>query len=327
MQVRTRSNTTPSVSVVVPTFNRPEALAACVQAIVRQDYPRDRLEVIVVDDGSLMPVTVSGRESQHDVPIRVLRQSNAGPASARNLGAQHARGDMLAFTDDDCMPAPQWLRELAHAFHGVPGKLIGGRTVNALVDNLYSSASQIIVDEAYAYFLSRESDLKFFASNNMAMSAEHFHENGGFDPSFRTAEDRDFCDRWIRRGHLVEYAPEAIVYHQHRLTLAAFWRQHFNYGRGAYRFHRVRAQRSGSRLRPDLRFYASVCRRSLFTPFSWKSVGMAGLLGVWQAANLAGFLSQGVCRDPPSLRLTRDDQWLRTSGSRLTAVNRDERQE
>lgn len=280
------------VSVIVPTFNRPEARAACVQALVRQDYPRDRFEVIIVDDGSLVPVTAPVRELQHDVPIRVLRQSNTGPAAARNLGAQHARGDLLAFTDDDCIPAPQWLRELAQVLDGVPGNLVGGRTVNALADNLYSAASQIIVDEAYAYFLSRNSDLRFFAANNMAMSARLFHENGGFDPSFRTAEDRDFCDRWLRRGYLMDYAPAAIVHHHHRLTLTTFWRQHFNYGRGAYRFHQAKAQRGRSRLRPDLCFYAAVCRRGLFTPLSWKSFGMAGLLGVWQVANLAGFLSQ-----------------------------------
>jgi glycosyltransferase involved in cell wall biosynthesis len=327
MQIRTRSIRAPFVSVVVPTFNRLEALTACVQAIVRQDYPRNRFEVIIVDDGSLMPVTTSGREPQHDVPIRVLRQANAGPASARNLGAQHARGDLLAFTDDDCIPTPHWLRELAQAFHNVPGKLVGGRTVNALVNNLYSTTSQIIVDEAYAYFLSRNSDLRFFASNNMAMSAEHFHENGGFDPSFRTAEDRDFCDRWIRRGYLVEYVPKAIVHHYHQLTLEAFWRQHFNYGRGAYRFHRVRAQHGRSRLRPDLWFYASVCRRGLFTPLSWKSFGMAGLLGVWQAANLAGFLWQGFCQDSPSLRPIRDQGLSHTTGARGAATNREKREE
>jgi len=316
--------TVPFVSIIVPTFNRHEALSVCVQAISLQDYPRDRFEIIVVDDGSLTPVTVSDRALPHDVSARVLRQSNAGPASARNLGAQHARGDVLAFTDDDCVPAPQWLRELTRACKSAPGTLVGGRTVNALADNLYSTASQIIVDEAYAYFLNRDSDLKFFASNNMAMSTEHFLSGGGFDPSFRTAEDRDFCDRWIRRGHRVEYAPGAIVQHHHRLTLAAFWRQHFNYGRGAYRFHRARAQRSRSRLRPDLRFYASVCRRGVLTPLSWMSVGMAGLLGVWQMANLAGFLWQSGRPDPSPLEFTVEEGLSQTTGVTRTPVQREE---
>lgn len=319
--------TAPFVSVVVPTFNRQEALVACVQAIIQQDYPQDRFEVIVVDDGSSRPVTVSGLANRRNVPIVLLRLSNAGPASARNLGAQHAQGDMLAFTDDDCRPSPQWLRELARLIQADPGILVGGRTVNALGTNLYSAASQIIVDEAYAYFLGRGSDLAFFASNNMAMATEQFHANGGFDPAFRTAEDRDFCDRWIRRGALVAYASEAVVHHYHHLTFGTFWRQHFNYGRGAFRFHRARAQRGRSRLRPDLRFYASVCRRGVFAPLSWKSFGMAGLLGVWQVANLAGFVSQGLRRDSSLSGSPRDaQQWWLPSHTGPTVKRHDEQE-
>lgn len=290
---------TPFFSVIVPTFDRPEALTACVQAMRRLEYPRDRFEVIVVDDGSRTPAVAPRHHLEDDVTITVLRQANAGPASARNLGAQHARGDILAFTDDDCRPTPRWLQELAQSFHDVPAELVGGRTVNGLDDNLYSAASQMIVDEAYAYFFRRDSDLRFFASNNMAASVKLFHESGGFDPAFRTSEDRDFCDRWMRRGHPLVYAPGAIVYHHHHLTLAAFCRQHFHYGRGAHRFYQVRAQRGRSRWKPDFQFYASVCRRALFQPLSWRSLHMAALIGLWQASNVAGFLWQGVCRDSP----------------------------
>lgn len=286
--------TTPFFSIIVPTFDRPEALMTCVQGIRQLDYPRDRFEVIIVDDGSLFPVEVPKNDGSNLVSITCLRQLNSGPASARNFGAEHARGDILAFTDDDCIPTPQWLRELAQSFNDRPIGLVGGRTVNGLAENLYSTASQMIVDEAYAYFLSRESDLRFFSSNNMAVSAKLFHESGAFDSSFRTSEDRDFCDRWIRRGHPLVYAPKAIVCHHHHLTMTAFYRQHFNYGRGAHRFHRVRAQRSGSRLKPDFQFYTLVFRRALFTPLSRKSFPMVGLMGLWQAANLAGFLWQAV---------------------------------
>lgn len=288
---------------------------------------QNRFEIIIVDDGSPVPMMASGHHLQDDGRITVLRQLNAGPASARNKGAQHARGDILAFTDDDCTPTPQWLRELARSFTDVPTGLVGGRTINALVNNLYSTASQMIVDEAYRYFLSRNSDLRFFASNNMAVAANLFHESGGFDPSFRTSEDREFCDRWIRRGHPLVYSPEAIVYHHHDLTLMAFFRQHFNYGRGAHLFHRARAHRSRSRLKPDLQFYASVCRRSLFSPLSWKSLRMSGLMGVWQAANLAGFLRQGLCRDPPHSRLTRGQGLSKATGTPYAATNREKRED
>jgi GT2 family glycosyltransferase len=171
----------------------------------------------------------------------------------------------------------------------------------------------MIVNEASLYFISRNSDLRFFASNNMSVSAKLFQEIGGFDPSFRTSEDRDFCDRWIRRGHSLVYSSEAIVYHHHYLTLTTFCRQHFNYGRGAHRLHRARAQRSRSRLTPTLQFYASVFRRSLFTAVSWKLLHTAGLMGVWQAANLSGFLWQGFCQAFPLFRRTHDQGLLHTA--------------
>jgi GT2 family glycosyltransferase len=319
--------TIPFFSIIVPTYDRPEALTACVQAIRQLDYPQDRFEVIIVDDGSPVPVEGYGYHVQDDLTIRVLRQSNAGPASARNMGAQQARGDILAFTDDDCLPTTQWLRELARSADEAPTGLVGGRTVNGLDHNLYSTASQMIVDEAYAYFLSRDSDLRFFASNNMAVSANLFQESGGFDPSFRTSEDRDFCDRWIRRGHPLVYAPKALVYHHHHLTLTAFCRQHFHYGRGAHQFHRVRARRSRSRLKPDLQFYASVCRRAFFNSWSWKALCMAGLMGLWQAANLAGFVWQGFYQTPPPSRDMHDEEFSQPKDARWNIERREERQD
>jgi GT2 family glycosyltransferase len=319
--------TTPFCSIIVPTYDRLEALMACVQAIKQLDYPQDCFEIIIVDDGSPVPVNVSDLHHRNSVKITILHQGNYGPASARNMGAQHAGGEILAFTDDDCTPTPQWLSELVQSFNNAPTGLVGGRTVNGLIDNPYSTASQMIVEEAYAYFLNWDSDLRFFASNNMAVSAKLFHEIGGFDSSFRISEDRDFCDRWIRRGHPLVYSPEAIVYHHHHLTLTAFCRQHFNYGRGAYQFHRTWERRGRSLLKPDPRFYASVFRRALFAPFSRKSFRMAGLMGLWQAANLAGFLWQGFSQSPPSSRNMHDEGSSQPKDARWKIDSREGRQD
>jgi glycosyltransferase involved in cell wall biosynthesis len=281
----------PIFSIVIPTYNRPKQLAACLQACGRLDYPHDRFEIIIVDDGSPDPIEVHKKDGSNLPRITCLRQFNAGPGSARNMGAQHARGDILAFTDDDCAPTKQWLRELAQSFKNAPTGLVGGQTVNGLVDNIFSIVSQMIIDEAYAYFLGRDSGLRFFASNNMAVSSKLFQESGGFDSSFRTSEDRDFCARWIRQGHPLVYTTRAIVHHYHQLTLTAFCRQHFSYGRGAYQFHRTRARCGPSLLKPDPRFYASVFRRALSGK---KPLRTTGLLGLWQIANLAGFLWQAT---------------------------------
>ena len=316
--------TTPFFSIIVPTFDRQEALTACVQAIRQLDYPRDRFEVIIVDDGSPVPVKVSDPHPGNGVMITVLRQINAGPASARNMGAQHAQGDILVFTDDDCTPTRQWLRGLSQSFNNGSIGLVGGRTINGLVDNLYSTASQIIVDEAYAYFLSRDSDLRFFASNNIAVATELFHKIGGFDSSFRISEDRDFCYRWIRQGKPLIYAPEAIVHHHHHLTMTAFCRQHFNYGRGAYQFYRTRARCGPSLLKPDPRFYVSVFRRAIFTR---KPFYMVSLMGLWQLANLAGFLWEGVYSHFLSTNLTHRERFEEAKGASRETRSREKRQD
>ena len=96
----------PFCSVIVPTRDRPDSLAECVAALSRLDYPSDRFEVIVVDDGSAAPLSGLVDEARGKVSITLVRQESAGPGVARNTGARTARGELLVFTDDDCRPDP-----------------------------------------------------------------------------------------------------------------------------------------------------------------------------------------------------------------------------
>ena len=116
----------PSFSVIVPTWNRPVELATCLRALVSLDYPADRYEVVVVDDGSDPPVEPPRDLARPGLRVRVLAQPNRGPSAARNEGARAAEGEMLAFTDDDCAPDPGWLRSLAAAAATAPRSLLGG---------------------------------------------------------------------------------------------------------------------------------------------------------------------------------------------------------
>src|SRR5262245_245410 len=139
----------PRISIVVPTCNRPNELKRCLTALAAQDLPPADFEVLVVDDGSRESAEVVTAQVRSCTTVRLLRQENAGPAIARNLGAQHARGEFLAFTDDDCEPAPNWLRALLERLRANPRALVGGRTINALVTNKYSATSQLLIDFLY----------------------------------------------------------------------------------------------------------------------------------------------------------------------------------
>lgn len=287
----------PFFSIIVPTHNRPGQLDACLRSLALLDYPRDRFEVIAVDDGSETPPEALVASFRDRLDITLLTQPHAGPASARNTGAAKANGEFLAFTDDDCTPAPDWLQALAARFATVPDHVIGGRTLNALPDNPYSTASHLLIDYLYAYYNADPNQARFFTSNNLAVPTDRFHAIGVFNTTFPRAggEDREFCDRWLHNDYRMIYAPEALVYHTHALTFRAFWRQHFNYGRGAFRFHQARARRGQRRIRLEpFSFYWNLLRYPFSQAQGGRALLLAALLVMSQAANAAGFLWEAV---------------------------------
>ena len=281
------------MSVVIPTYRRPEALARCLEALVLQEYPRSRYEVIVVDDGSPEPASLVVEKFADRLELQLLVQPNAGPAAARNAGAGQAGGAILAFTDDDCEPRPGWLASLARCSAGAPDHAIGGRTVNGLAENPYCTASQMMIDYLYDHYNSSRDEARFFTSNNLAMPSAIFREIGGFATGFRKAagEDRELCDRWLDRGYRLTYAPEAVVDHRHDLGLRTFLRQHFDYGRGAFQFREGVSRGVEKRLEP-LSFYVDLVRYPATRLRGVEAARLIALLALTQVANAAGFFWQ-----------------------------------
>lgn len=287
----------PVFSIIIPTYNRPKQLVACLQAFTRLDYPRDRFEVIVVDDGSKTPPEAVVAAFRARLQVTLILQPHTGPAIARNTGALQAKGRFLTFTDDDCAPAADWLQALTAHFVQIPNHMIGGRTINAVPDNLYSAASQLLVDYVYAYSNTGLNQAHFFASNNLALPADRFRAIGGFNPVFPLAagEDRELCDRWLSHGYHMTYAPEVVIYHAHALTFRTFWRQQFNYGRGALLFHQARAWRTQKDAGLEsLSFYLNLLRYPFSQLRRGQALMLAALLLMSQVAITAGFLWQGL---------------------------------
>lgn len=276
----------PDISVVVPAFNRPTGLARLLEALTAQRGVA--IEAVIVDDGSPQPLAPVGASFANRLDLRILRQDNAGPASARNRGAAAARARYLAFTDDDCAPHADWAARLLKAVSAPGPVLAAGRTVNAISGNPYAMASQSIVD-----FLAIEAgpDGVMAPSNNIALPKAAFEAVGGFDTSYPLAagEDRAFCRAWLKRGWPIAPVPEARLDHHHDLTLAGYWRQHSNYGRGAALFH---ATPDASRFDPLARlgFY----RRLVLSPLRMGAggVGQVGLVALAQLAVANGLIRQ-----------------------------------
>jgi len=279
--------------VVIPTFNRPQRLLRCLSALSALDYPRESYEVIVGNNGWMSPSPEEIAQAGDGLRMNFISLPNVGPAAARNAAVRLARGRYLAFLDDDSAAHPRWLAEFDNAFQSRPEALLGGHTLNALQGNVYSEASQTLIDYLYGYYGGAAGREQFFASNNMAVRAEDFRSLGGFDETFRrSAEDREFCERWRASGKSFVFVASAIVHHAHDLDASSFLTQHFTYGRGAFIFRRKCAQRSARRVRVEpAGFYTSMMR------FPWKrglqrAPKIAALLAASQLANAMGFFAE-----------------------------------
>lgn len=282
-------------TIVIPTFNRPDQAARCLAALAAGEFAPEQFEVVMVDDGS------RARYAEHITPfgqkmnVTLLHQENAGPSAARNMGAHHAKGKFLAFLDDDCAPSPGWLKNLADVFASDPDCLAGGRNVNGSPENPYCEAGQFIEDAIYSTYESNPRKVFFFASNNMALPRVGFAAAGGFDTRFRGvgAEDREFCDRWRRRGGRMRYAPRAVVFHSPKLDGKLFLRKYFNYGRGDFHYARspfrreagLAAQTLGHYSRIISHFFKVLPRLKLRDLFR-----LPCLLAAWQGSLLAGYV-------------------------------------
>jgi glycosyltransferase involved in cell wall biosynthesis len=263
----------PLISVIVPTRDRAAALGRCLEALSAQTA-LDRLEVVVVDDGSIAASEVVAAVVR-DPHARLVLAGGHGPAAARNEGARNARGTVLCFTDDDCVPEREWAERLADAIER-GADAVAGTTVSA--GGALADAAEIVAQAP-----ARARDVPFAPSNNFACTKAAF-EATPFDESYPHAagEDRDWCARLAAGGYVLRAESGARLVHRPALTLPTFLRKQVHYGEGAYRFRR----RNGARTRLEpLGFYVALLRRSFACSFT---VGLLVLLA--QAATALGFV-------------------------------------
>ncbi len=228
----------PFVSVVIPVLNGEGVIGSCLDALMRVQYPPDRRELIVVDNGS----TDRTAEVVSRYPVRALEEPRRGPSHARNRGIEAARGEIVAFTDADCVPTKNWLRELVGGFEepdvgGVAGEILPYPPETAA--ERYAARIRHLSPERYM----RRERFPFAVTANLAFRREVFQRVGLLDVnSPRGGESTDFCTRFFRgTGQRLPIAPRAIVLHRHRRTAWEFFKQQWGYGRGhAYLYIKYR---------------------------------------------------------------------------------------
>lgn len=281
-------------SIIIPTHKRPQQIVRCLKAICDLNYPIDKFEVIVVDDGATLPPELI-ENFRNNLNLTFHQQKQAGPAQARNKGAELSSFEFLAFTDDDCLPDKNWLLNFSEKLSQTSEVCVGGRVTNALEKNLFSAASQHLVDYLHDYFKEKNDKMFFFTSNNIALPKNTFEKLGGFDSNYPlpAAEDRDFCKRLLEQNFRLVYQPQALVRHFHKLNLRGFWRQQFNYGRGAYHFHTNLIKRTSDKNKIEpLDFYLHLLLFPLKEKFGLRNFKTSILMFISQTANAVGYFYQ-----------------------------------
>ena len=222
----------PKVSVVVCSYNGAATLEECLQSLTKLNYPE--YEVILVDDGS----TDNTPEIASNYPgVHYIRQPNRGLSYARNVGVQRATGEIVAYTDSDCIADEDWLYYLVRTMQAEGVAAIGGPNVPPTSDSWTAKCvaaspggpSHVMFDDRYS---------EHVPGCNMAFRRDVLLSLGGFDPQFRQAgDDVDICWRLLDLGMTIGYAPAALVWHHRRSTVRAYLRQQSGYGRSEAMLH------------------------------------------------------------------------------------------
>ncbi|GEM_PF-611489 len=224
------------VSIIIPTYNRKEKLKACLESIFRQDYPKEDYEVIVVDDGSIDATEEMMRQLSIGRPnLRYCLQSHKGPAAARNLGVKQAKAEIIAFTDNDCILNPDWLKKMVEA-HRIDDSLaaVGGRTeIN--IHNIKAAVSQFLSDGAIRTDINGNLEIIFFPTCNVSFKKRYLNDTE-FNELFplSAGEDLEFFWRLFKKNRKFAFRQDIRLFHNCHSNFKSFLKQAYMYGRGNY---------------------------------------------------------------------------------------------
>jgi glycosyltransferase involved in cell wall biosynthesis len=206
--------TRPFVSVIIPVYNDEVRLRRCLQALDAQSWPRERYEVIVIDNGSEQPLTKLV-EPFHQV--RLLEERQPGSYAARNRGLEESRGEVIAFTDADCVPTPTWIEQGVTALHRERDTgLVGGRVEMMIADPKKPTAVELY-ERALAFQQVTNIRRNRYSVTANAFTSRHvFDRVGTFNARLKSGGDVEWGRRVDAAGYKLVYADDTVVAHPAR---------------------------------------------------------------------------------------------------------------
>lgn len=264
-----------SISVVVPFYNSEQYIAECIEGLLSQEYPVEHYEIVMVDNNSTdASADIVGRHPR----IKLVSEKKQGAYSARNRGLKEAKGEIIAFTDPDCVPAVDWLKQMTTGMEQPDVGILIGRHQLAR-NSFFLSLLEDYENEKNSYvFKSRIKDIYYGHTNNMAVRKKLFDEIGPFLERARGA-DTIFVRLCVERYscELVRYCPDVRVRHLEIDDLGNLYRKFFIYGRSRRKYEDIVYVRPLTNRERLLVFRRTAKNRR----YSWiKSAFLIGLLAL-----------------------------------------------
>jgi len=220
--------------VIVPVLNAEGTIGNLLDSLMNIDYKKDKLEVILVDGGS----TDRTQEIIQSYPVKLIVEKKRGLNIARNIGVRNSSGEIILFTDSDCVVPKDWVRQIVKNFKDEEVGCVGGSVCRYEEDFLSKYADESVMP-VLRNFRKRmvlenvEPPMNYPAGCNMAFRRDVFKRVGGFDEEIHYGFDEDeLVERVCNAGYKMVLDPEAVVKHKHRSNLKELLRRTFSYGRG-----------------------------------------------------------------------------------------------
>jgi glycosyltransferase involved in cell wall biosynthesis len=203
------------VSVVIPVWNKANLLRLCLDHLNQQTYPKDRYEIIVVDNGSDDQIS----QVRYDYPhIRWFHEDSPSSYAARNRGLRHAMGEIIAFTDADCLPTPTWIENGVQSLQSSDASLVGGDIQYVMPTDRELSVYELLEEKLFGMGNHRRliESRGFAVTANLIVYRSVFEKAGYFDSELKSSGDREWTQRAVRTGNKLSFAESALIYHPRR---------------------------------------------------------------------------------------------------------------
>ena len=279
-----------SVSVIVPFYNSEHHIGHCIQALLDQEYPEEHYEVILINNNS---TDSSGDMIRRHPRVKLISEPKSGSYAARNRGIQEANGDIIAFTDSDCVPSRDWLKEIESAMASSEAGIVIGNYQLARESFLLSMLEDYENEKNNYVFTSGVKELYYGYTRNMAVRKKIFDEVGPFLERAR-GSDTIFIRKYVDRYSIdtVRFCPRMRVRHLEIDSPDKYFRKLFIYGKSSREYRRVVNARPLTNWE-RFQVFRKTARGGGYS--WWKTISLLGLLAVafsyWVLGSMSNALS------------------------------------